>query len=221
MPSRCRRRIWRTRPLASVFSHWAALPTPISNALLLQDGAHGRRRAELQAERQPVAVEPRGRRPLAPADVRDPGDDGRDGLVNPTACKRLFSMGGVPHTDGGGFQGADRLFGKPNAEFRPSLEKKSLGSGREPSVGPQNLCRLSSDCDTFLFKASSEPGTPLQSVFALSTHETDKIRLVNTPAEETEDLKACIRTAVAQAWPKGIQRERVYGGCPEFKIKGR
>eukprot|EP01043_Picozoa_sp_COSAG02_P062302 COSAG02_NODE_8561_length_2523_cov_1.904290_1_plen_733_part_00 len=83
-----------------------------------------------------------------------------------------------------------------------------------------DLCRDITDCDTFLFKASYDPGTLPQSVFALSTHETDKIRLVNTPVEDTERLKAAVRTAVAQAWPKGIQREQAYGGCPEFKIKG-
>ena len=61
---------------------------------------------------------------------------------------------------------------------------------------------------------------PAQQVIALSTHETDKIRLVNIPPQETEQLKDAIRQAVARAWPAGVQREQVYGGCPEFKIKG-
>ena len=87
-------------------------------------------------------------------------------------------------------------------------------------VVTSDLSRVGSDCDTFIFKARTT-SAPAQTVIGVSTHETDKIRLVNAPPEETEQLTDVIRQAVARAWPQGVQREQVYGGSQELKLKGR
>ena len=52
--------------------------------------------------------------------------------------------------------------------------------------------------------------------FALSLNRNDRIRLINAP----NDLANAIKTAIMQAWPKGVQEEMIIGTTYEIKIKG-
>jgi hypothetical protein len=86
-------------------------------------------------------------------------------------------------------------------------------------VVSSDLVRASTDASTLVFKAGPVKSQQLH-VVALSTHESDKLRIVNADSSEVERIQNAVREAVATAWPKGIQAERFYAGAPEFKLKG-
>jgi hypothetical protein len=52
--------------------------------------------------------------------------------------------------------------------------------------------------------------------FSLTLNQNDRIRLINAP----NDLIALVRTAINEAWPKGVQEELNVIAGYEFKLKG-
>ncbi|KAF4726303.1 hypothetical protein FOZ62_001286 [Perkinsus olseni] len=56
----------------------------------------------------------------------------------------------------------------------------------------------------------------------LSLNDIDDVRLMWPPwAALDETVKDTLRAAVRDGWPRGIQREREYGGAHEWKLSGR
>ncbi|KAF4737209.1 hypothetical protein FOZ62_023542 [Perkinsus olseni] len=56
----------------------------------------------------------------------------------------------------------------------------------------------------------------------LSLNDIDDVRLMCPPwAALDEGVKDTLRAAIREGWPRGIQREREYGGAHEWKLSGR
>lgn len=47
-----------------------------------------------------------------------------------------------------------------------------------------------------------------------SFNMTDRIRVI----DGSEDVVQVVRSAIQEHWRRGLQAERVYYGCPEFKL---
>jgi hypothetical protein len=86
-------------------------------------------------------------------------------------------------------------------------------------VTATDLCRDAMDASTFIFRRSEELTGERRRVVALSTHETDKIRIVNAP--NGGGIVSSVGQAIRMGWPKGVDREREYGGSYEFKLHGQ
>lgn len=71
------------------------------------------------------------------------------------------------------------------------------------------------DKDTFYFKQEAAPD-PLVQVCAISFNMSDKIRVIGGPTEVVNVVRRC----VVDFWHRGLQREQLYYGSPEFKLHG-
>ena len=75
--------------------------------------------------------------------------------MNTTACKRLFSLGCVAHTDAAVLQGRIRPQDVVSLTLSSDRER-SFGSGRELSVGPQVVLRSLAEADAVVAATSTE-----------------------------------------------------------------
>lgn len=71
------------------------------------------------------------------------------------------------------------------------------------------------DKDTFYFKQDAPPDPQVQ-VCAISFNETDKVRVIGGPQEVANVVRSCVHNF----WYRGLQRECLYYGQPEFKLLG-
>ncbi|EER13603.1 hypothetical protein Pmar_PMAR001281 [Perkinsus marinus ATCC 50983] len=56
----------------------------------------------------------------------------------------------------------------------------------------------------------------------LSLNDIDDVRLISPPWDSLDEtIKDTLRKAIVEAWPKGIQKERMYGEAYEWKLSGR
>jgi hypothetical protein len=78
-----------------------------------------------------------------------------------------------------------------------------------------DLSKWTWDKDTFYFK--QEPrANPDVRVCAMSFNMTDTVRVISGPPEVAHTVRACIQ----RFWYRGLQRECLYYGEPEFKMHG-
>ena len=75
-----------------------------------------------------------------------------------------------------------------------------------------------SETNTFFFEHDPNlpPGQPTPSQFLISFNSTDLLRVINAP----ENVIAAVRSTIQSNWSRGIQRESIYAGSWEFKLKG-
>lgn len=71
------------------------------------------------------------------------------------------------------------------------------------------------DKDTFYFKQDALPDPNVQ-VCAISFNMSDKIRVINGPQEVAQVVRLCVQNF----WHRGLQREGMYYGAPDFKLNG-
>lgn len=79
---------------------------------------------------------------------------------------------------------------------------------------------------SLVFKTLSDNGSDprsrrLGSYLGVSLNDGDDIRLVMAPGQEMDFVaRDEIGRAIVEAWPRGIQRQGMYGGSYEWKLKG-
>ncbi|EEQ98847.1 hypothetical protein Pmar_PMAR007226 [Perkinsus marinus ATCC 50983] len=109
------------------------------------------------------------------------------------------------------------------SEYGGSYEFKLSGNpfcaSGESTVAVREMASL-------VFKTLSDNGSDprsrrLGSYLGVSLNDGDDIRLVMAPGQEMDFVaRDEIGRAIVEAWPRGIQRQGMYGGSYEWKLKG-